>query len=245
MKKILDILSYPRSLLVTILYVFATIFYCILAVFAGTFVKVRRFHDFIFHSWSRIFLFLYNIKLVVHNKEKLPDEGVLYLFNHSSLVDIPIVHSAIPKSIRFGAKSELFKIPLFGRAINSLKILKITRGDREKVLRLYQESIPNVKSGISYVLAPEGGRHVKGGIGKFRTGPFIFSISGEFPMCPIVLKGASNVLKKGHFLPNWGSWSTRVDVYVLDTYPTKGRTLEEIDQIKTDIHQAMSQVYSD
>jgi 1-acyl-sn-glycerol-3-phosphate acyltransferase len=154
--------------------------------------------------WSGCFCKVLGLKIQVQGLENLPkngpnESGVLFLFNHLSLLDIPVLHASLPVNFRFGAKSELFKIPVFGTMLNVMGILPITRQDQKKVAALYDKSVARIHNGESFILAPEGTRNPKSAIGPFKSGPFIFAIQAKAPLVPIVISGLERCMPKQYF----------------------------------------------
>jgi 1-acyl-sn-glycerol-3-phosphate acyltransferase len=82
------------------------------------------------------------LRLEVRGAEHLVREGaLLYVSNHESWWDIPALGAAQPRTIRYMAKSELFRIPVFGRIIRFGGGFPVRRGavDRE-ALRIVHET---------------------------------------------------------------------------------------------------------
>lgn len=200
--------------------------------------------DFLSWAWGRSIQWAFNMHVHLSGEENIPQGGCLFVFNHTSHFDILSIYGRLKKSARFGAKIELFKIPLFGSVLRSAGMLPIVRTDRAAVLKLYSESISRVHAGESFLLAAEGTRQTAPGIGtKFKSGPFIFAIDGQFPIVPIVIKGATACLPKGRMLPCTDRW--RYDIYlkILPPIATKGLTLENRDQLKTQTRELMAREY--
>lgn len=242
---LLKILSYPRAILGTIFVGIYTITYSAVAILATMLIPGRKLQDWILLNWASVLMRIFSIEVTVKGRENLSPEGVLFIFNHASLFDIPIFHAAIHKTARFGAKIELFKIPFFSMAMRKFGVLPIARGEREKVLKLYEESIEHVRRGVSFVLAAEGTRQDVEGVGdKFKSGPFIFAIQGQFPIQPVVIKGASKVLPKSGWVAGWGRWHNPVTVTILPPVPTQGLTLEDRETLKQSVREMMTKAYA-
>ena len=147
-------------------------------------------------TWMKLFskpiVGFLNLKIKVQGLENIPSgqKGSLILFKHTSHLDIPILVSSLPMDFRFGAKIELFKVPIFGTGMKLVKTLPIDRGDRDKVLALYKKSVPNVEQGLSYALAPEGTRKSMDELGGFVTGPFLFALQAQADILPVFISGA-------------------------------------------------------
>ncbi len=205
----------------------------------------QKLSDFIVFTWVDVLCRIFNVHIRVTGLEKLPKEGVIFIFNHSSHYDIPIFHNAIPKSARFGAKIELYKIPIFGRSLTAMGALPIARGDRDKVIDVYRRSIPLVKQGRSFILAAEGTRLAHEGVGeKLKAGPFLFAIEAQCPIVPVVIHGASKIVPKGSLLAGKDYWTHLAQVQVLDPISTVGMTQEDRGQLLEKAKSAMHKAYN-
>ncbi|MCB0393989.1 MAG: 1-acyl-sn-glycerol-3-phosphate acyltransferase [Bdellovibrionales bacterium] len=204
-----------RSILIFIFTAIATP----IAVVYGILLRKQQIHY--IQGWAKICCWMMGIRIHTKGLENLPkDGGALFLFNHLSLFDIPVVHAVIPTEFRFGAKSELFRIPVFGYMMHVFGILPITRKDQKRVAKLYEKSIARFKAGESFILAPEGGRNPEPNIGKFKSGPFIFAIQAQVPVVPIVIYGFDKIFPKHRF---WADLTNRdIFVSVLPAISTDG-----------------------
>ncbi len=196
--------------------------------------------------WCGLMVRFSGIVPVVEGAENVPlKTGFLYLFTHSSHMDIPTLFWASPKSFRFGSKASLFKIPVFGYAIHLSGTLPITREDRSKVMKVYEEAEARVAKGEAFALAPEGGRRVGDEIKSFKSGPFIFAINAKMPIVPVVLSGVDRALPKGSILVNKNKWSRKVGVRFLPPIETKDVPIEDMKKLKEDIRQQMVHAFED
>ena len=199
-----------------------------------------RFGEWIIRTWCRLVLGFFSIKVTVDGLENLTDHGCLFLFNHSSLFDIPSTYVGLPKSHRYGAKIELFGIPVFGRVLRVTGILPIARSKRREVLEIYRKSVERVRQGETFALAPEGTRQEDGKtLGAFKRGPFLFSLAGEIPIQPIVITGADDILPKGDLLPALGRWSWNIHLTVLPEVSTKGVDEEGMAKVQAEVFDKM------
>src|SRR5438552_1467751 len=131
MEIVIRILATLRALFIP---PFAVTFTMIMSVFTliCAFANQRRLMTRGIAWWGRVLCKAVGIRLHVRGLENIPEGGVLYVFNHQSLLDIPIIHAAIgpPRDFRFGSKIELFKIPIFGLAMRRSGALPIARANR-------------------------------------------------------------------------------------------------------------------
>ncbi len=230
---LLRILSYPKSIIGGLSCIIWTLLWSIFTIVSTPFLeKHRELGNFITYYWSRGLLFFLNVKVKVIGRENLTDENGIYIFNHSSHFDIPVVFVALKgRTARFGAKTELFKIPFFGRAMKNLGVLEIHRGQRDRVIQLYKESLKNLDKGMNYILAPEGTRQSNGKLGKFKSGPFIMAIAGQCPLKPLAITGTRQIMPKHSIFPSWGIWRSDVVVKILPPISGRSYNLESRDQL--------------
>ncbi len=246
-------MSFVLKIVCTIRSFLATAFFVVLTAILGLFMIVgmlvfrnQKWSDLVLLVWSRLSFWAHNVEVTIEGVENYPTEGCLFLFNHASHFDIPAFYYAIRKSARFGAKIELFSIPIFGPAMRAAGILPIERADRTKVLNLYAESIARVKAGESFVLAAEGTRQRLGGVGeKFKTGPFIFAISGQFPLVPVVIYGASECLPRGDLLACTSRWRSTIRIRILPPVATAGLTEQDRVRLQTEMRENMARAYQE
>ena len=236
-------LSYPRAILAAVFGLLLTGSFAIFTVVVFSFYAHRRLADGIVRTWAKILLWVFQIRPQVAGLENLPQEGAIYIFNHSSHLDIPVIVAAIPRSLRFGAKAELFKIPFFGAAMKKMGMLVIERRDREKVLEIYRQNIAKVKEGYCVTLAPEGTRQDGVDLGPFKSGPFYFAIAGGLKIVPIVLRGLPTVLPKHGLLPQWGRWHTKVYLKVLAPHDAVGLTESDRPHFQDRIRESMREAF--
>lgn len=192
--------------------------------------------------WADPMLWLSGVQLEIRGEENLPEGGFLYLFNHTSHYDIPVMFTGCPKFPHFGAKIELFSIPIFGRAIKAFGALPIERSNRQKVMQVYREAERRVRAGDVFALAPEGTR--QGGFGQlgvFKSGPFFFAVNAQMPLVPVVIAGCEKVIPKHGLLVGKNQWKQKVIMEFLPpTYPD-GRSEEQVPFLKEKIHSQMAQ----
>ena len=209
-------------------------------------VKNRKVVDFgIVWLWSMPLIWGSGTKVEVRGRENATggEKGFLILFNHSSLMDIPVLYAYFPRSFRFGAKIELFKIPFFGKAMELCGVLPIDRANRGKVMKVYDNAIARVNNGEAFALAPEGTRQKEASLGRFKRGPFEFAVNAQMDIVPVVLAGAYDVLPKKALIMNAGKWSRRVILQILPRVKTEGVAIEQVEGILEKVRVQMDPTY--
>ncbi len=196
-----------------------------------TFVfKSVALQQFLYQIWTQPMLWVFNIKVTKKNFDMMPKENGIFIVNHASHFDVPIIYASIKRPVRFGAKASLFKIPFFGQTMRNFGTLVIHRGKREEVLKLYQESLKNMTK-YSYMLAPEGTRSDDGMMKPFKTGPFVMAIAGQKKIIPIKITGAYEVLPKNTYLPCLSKWRHDVTIEAMPWLETKGKAIENLSEV--------------
>lgn len=218
------------------------IFSCSVYAIIFSILRKTKKVDQMLHWWGKKCLALSDANLHITGIENLPDEGVILGFNHVSHFDIPIIYAAINKNIRFGAKIELYSIPVFGQALKWTGTLPIARSDRTGVKKVYQQAAQRAARGESFALAPEGTRQHKPGIGEFKLGPFILAIEAKVKFVPVVIRGAEKIMMKNDWHINLKG-DRNIYVEILNPIETKEFIFEDRYKLRDFVRERMRQVY--
>ena len=147
--------------------------------------------------WARMLLWLTSTRVDVIGKENvLMEKPQIFMANHQSDFDILIVLAHIPGQFRWIAKKELFKIPIFGKAMKNAGYIEIDRQNHEKALKSLDEAAQKIREGKSVVTFPEGTRSRDGKIRPFKQGMFHLAIQAGVPIVPISIIGAHEIMPK-------------------------------------------------
>lgn len=229
-----------RSVLASLGFVVLTLCFSastLLSSFFTTSNRVARWH---LKWWGRITCWMFGVKVHVKGFSHWPyDRGAVVLFNHTSFFDIFAMTGYLP-DMRFGAKQELFKIPVFGAAMRRVGILPIDRARREKVFKLYEQSTERLRAGEKIALAPEGGRTATPQeIRAFKSGPFVFALQAEVPLVPVVIWGAYDIMPKGTILPNATKATSNLYLEILEPVYVSEDDREYRDVLQERVRQSM------
>lgn len=133
--------------------------------------------------------------------ENVPRSGpVIVACNHVSMLDPPLVGSALRREAGFVAKQELFAVPLLGPLIRSLRAMPIDRS------RLSRETLDTLAAcldrGHALVLFPEGTRSRDGKLGRAKPGIGMLLALRPVPVVPAYVQGTEspwrNLFRRGH-----------------------------------------------
>jgi len=152
-----------------------------------------------FFSWSRKLFDDARVHLVVEGREHL--EGLpaaVFMSNHRSLFDIPAMALAVePRTLRMLAKRELFRIPVWGRAMARGEMLPLSRTDRATAIRDLELARAKMATGLNVWIAPEGTRSRDGRLGPFKKGGFMLAMQAGVPIVPVAIAGTEAVVPRG------------------------------------------------
>lgn len=228
-----------------ILFPILTVFWSLIMLLGSPFGSVS-FKSWVVGAWAKSSCLLFGVGVRVRDREKLASlkgQGFLVVFNHSSHMDILVLASAFP-AIRFGAKIELFRIPVFAMAMKIAGMLPIARDNIDAAIEVYRSAAARAKRGECFGLAPEGTRQESDDrLGEFKLGPFVFAIEAEVPIVPMILKGSSRVLPKGSLVPNTKSLFTQVELLVLEPIRVDGFHYENRHQLKDMVRAKMLKAF--
>jgi len=148
--------------------------------------------------WARLLLLISNVKVEVKGKENvLVDRPQIFMANHQSNFDIFIVQAYIPCRFRWLAKKELFKIPVFGPAMERVGAIAIDRENRVSAIKSLDEAAQKIKEGgIPVATFPEGTRSRDSRIKPFKKGVFYMAIKSGVPVIPISIIGSGKIMSK-------------------------------------------------
>lgn len=193
LKEKLDILRVPVFLLWIL---FSTVVYSLMCiVFSIVYRKAARL---IQKLWNLHLLAVGGVKVKVSGAEKL-DRSKRYVFisNHQSALDIPVIFAGLSHPISFIAKKELFMIPIFGWGIAAMGHIWIDRGNARKAKASIDRAVRNLQKGnISLILFPEGTRSKDGRVGEFKQASFTLAIQAGVQLVPVAIRNACTLLPK-------------------------------------------------
>jgi 1-acyl-sn-glycerol-3-phosphate acyltransferase len=178
--------------------------------------------------WANSILWVSRVRITITGAEKLdPDRSYIYMPNHQSNADIPLLLGRLPVQFRWLAKAELFRIPIFGRAMRGVGYISIDRSNRKSAFESLERAARTIRSGTSVLIFPEGTRSRDGRILPFKKGGFVLSVDAGVPIVPIIIRGTRDIIPKGHFLIR----PAPVTMEILDPVETADYTRKTKDQL--------------
>lgn len=138
------------------------------------------------------------IKVEQHGRENIPDRPAIFVPNHISNLDPPIMVPLIPGTPSIMLKAELLKIPVLGKAWEMAKYVPVYReGGREAAVRTARYAAEVIRDGLSMLIFAEGTRSKTGRLQVFKAGPFHLAQSTGAPIVPVAIAGTETMMRKG------------------------------------------------
>ena len=147
-------------------------------------------------AWSRSILKLAGARLVVARLPPLPDGPLIFASNHESALDILALLARLPRTVRFIAKQELFRIPVFGWYLGMGGHIAVDRGNHVRAVESLRNAGAAVRGGISLIVFPEGTRSTDLRVHPFKKGPFVVAMEAGVPVVPVAISGAGRITPK-------------------------------------------------
>lgn len=148
--------------------------------------------------WGLQLLFICGVKIIVEGREKLnKDQRYVFVANHQSYFDIPVMYAGLFADLSFVAKKELFLLPFFGWGMAAIGHIWIDRKNARKARKSITRAVAMLKRNhISLVLFPEGTRSASGKVGEFKRGSFALALEAGVPVVPVAICGTREVQSK-------------------------------------------------
>ena len=151
--------------------------------------------------WARIVLFLLRVKVTVRGVENLvPGTPYIYIINHASWLDVPILTAAVPDDLLFLYKRELWKVPVWGWGLHFSPHVAVERTDPRNAMAGIDEAARLIRERKkSVAIFPEGTRSLDGKLLEFKRGGFLLAARTGVPLVPVAIRGSHARLPKGGF----------------------------------------------
>ena len=139
------------------------------------------------------------IKIEMTGLENVPPgRSCIFMSNHVSNLDPPVVLPLLPGRSSVLLKKELMNIPILGRAMRMAKFVPVERGHRRDAAQASVEAAADaLRSGLHILVYPEGTRSRDGRLSTFKKGPFFLAKETQAPIVPIALSGTQTMMHKG------------------------------------------------
>jgi len=149
-------------------------------------------------AWTGIRLAGVRVRTV--GMERLDRQGTyIFMSNHVSNLDPPILLPLIPGRTSVMAKKELFDYPLLGRAMRLGSLVPVDRGNRDAGIAAVRAAGEVIRQGINMTIFVEGKRSFDGKLLPFNKGPFYLAMECGVPLVPVTIVGTHEIMPKRRF----------------------------------------------
>ncbi|ADO71557.1 lysophospholipid acyltransferase family protein [Stigmatella aurantiaca] len=149
------------------------------------------------HLWSPVLVWAGGGQMVVHGLENVdPKRPTIYVSNHQSTLDIPVLFMAVPVNFRYVAKSQLAWVPFIGWYLWLAGHIFVNRSNRSDAIESLRAAARKIRGGTNIFLYPEGTRSPDGRILPFKKGPFALALEARVPICPVTVEGTARIMPK-------------------------------------------------
>jgi len=185
---------------------------------------------------------LTGVRIHTAGLEKLkPGRTYIFMSNHASNIDPPLLLPLIPGRTSVMAKKELFDYPLLGKTMRLGSLVPVDRKNRDAGITAVRAAAEVIRQGISMTIFVEGGRSFDGKLLRFKKGPFYLAEECGVPVVPVTIAGTHQIMPKRRFSIEPG----RVDVTFHDPIEPEnfGSRRELMEKVRSVIDSGLAPEY--
>jgi 1-acyl-sn-glycerol-3-phosphate acyltransferase len=185
-------------------------------------------------AWARTLVRIAGVKVTVEGLDRIqPGGNYVFVANHVSYMDIPVVLGNIPEDFLFLAKAGLFKIPFLGTHLKTAGHVLVPLENPRSAIKTLQHTAALLHDGRSTLVFPEGGRSESGVLQEFKDGAAFLAIRAQIPVVPMAMIGLRNILKMHTLTFHRGSVTLRIG----EPISTAGMTTHQRAQLTAELRQ--------
>ena len=189
--------------------------------------------------WGKLLCIWMGIRVKVEGLDNLDlSRNYIFVSNHLSYADTPVLLANIPANFRFMPKASLFKIPFLGDHLRTAGHIPVSTDNPRDAVRSMNEAGKIVREkGISVLVFPEGGRS-NGAFGTFKGGAAFLAIKAGVPVAPVGLMGTREIMPRGSKVIHPGDVLVRIG----EAVETEGLNLKERDALTAELHERVGRL---
>jgi len=177
------------------------------------------------------------IKVEVSGLDRIdPRTALIFMPNHISFLDGPLLEMLIPGAARVVLKKSVLRIPIVGLGMRFVGFVPVDRKGVKGGKRSIAKAVQMVREkGYSFLIFPEGTRSRDGKLQRFRRGGFFLALETGAPIVPVTIRGTFELMPKGQKYARKGS----VCVAFHDPIPITGYTIVTLAGLMEKVREAI------
>lgn len=188
----------------------------------------------VFERWSIFTANIIGMEVESVGRENIPNETCVFMGNHQSMLDIPVLKIASGNSMAFVAKKELLKVPVIGYWIKRSMSVPLDRENPREAVKVITEGVKNLKNGYNMAIFPEGTRSEDCTVAEFKKGSMKLATKAKVPIVPVTIIGTRECFEKNRkYLPG------KIKVIFSEPIYTKDLTKEEEAVLNVKVREAV------
>jgi 1-acyl-sn-glycerol-3-phosphate acyltransferase len=191
--------------------------------------------------WASAWLRAAGARVTIQGAENI-DRTLAYtvVCNHQSNIDSMALLATLPLSLRFLAKTEMFRTPVLGQVMRAAGMIEVDRAAPD-ARQIEEAAARCVKAGQSLGIFPEGTTSVDGRVRGFKNGAFVLAIANQTPVLPVAIEGTGRVWPAGRTAIRAG----RVRVAVGQPVPVAGLNRDDARELRDRVRDAVVLAHHD
>jgi 1-acyl-sn-glycerol-3-phosphate acyltransferase len=192
----------------------------------------------ILRAWMYVFFFLAGLRLKVKGKNNFEaGHNYIIVFNHNSMIDVPVSYPFMPGANKTIAKIEMTRVPLFGLIYKRGSVL-VDRKNEESRKLSYLKMKEVLDMGLHMCIYPEGTRNkTDQPLQRFHDGAFRLSLDTGKPIMPGLIFNSKKVLPGKTFY----FWPAKLELHYLP--PVSPSNFSSAEELKMNVFNLMKEYY--
>ena len=212
------------------------------ALVASLWAKTGRTQHRLAQAWARVCVRVSGAHLTIAGSENLGKYPVaVYVANHTSYMDTPVIFATLPFQFRILAKRELWSMPFIGWYLARSGQIPVDTDNAQAAISSLSGGVKALRAGMPLFVFPEGSRTPDGELREFMAGAAYLALRAHVPVVPIALSGVYDLLPihHGHLYP------CNITMAVGEPIETTGMSVRGVDELNQLVRARIGEMLSD
>lgn len=148
------------------------------------------------YLWAKFTINIIGMDIKVNGKENIPEGPCVFIGNHTSILDIPVIFYSTDRLVGFISKKEVLKVPVLNYWLSRAKCIALDRQNTREAIRVINEGVKNLNDGYSMMIFPEGTRSLDGKPLAFKKGSLKLATKAKVPIVPVTIDASFTSFEK-------------------------------------------------